>query len=231
MNLKNEITGQTKDHLIWSEEDKTYIHKEVFPKFQQLKKLSRSNGLELAILSGFRSFDTQKGIIEKKIDGTRPILDDNGKTKNPKNLTPSELLESILRWSALPGFSRHHWGTDFDIYDKNALPLGYKIQLIPEEYQKEGPFFKLSEWINELISYDKSLDFFLPYKEDLGGVAKEPWHISFSTLTPQYESNLTYNFFIKFIETKEIPLKNVILERAEEIYNRFIKTYFHYSTI
>ena len=37
MNLKNEITGQTKDHLIWSEEDKTYIHKEVFPKLPDVK--------------------------------------------------------------------------------------------------------------------------------------------------------------------------------------------------
>ncbi len=231
MNLKNEITGQTKDHLLWSEEDKTYIHKDVFPKLQQLKRISQSNGIELGILSGFRSFEAQKVIVEKKIDGTRPIFDDHGKTKNPKDLSPPELLESILRWSALPGFSRHHWGTDFDIYDKSTLPHGYQVQLVPEEYQKRGPFFKLNEWINEIISQEKNTSFFLPYKEDLGGVAQEPWHISFSTLTPQYENNLTYNFFINFIESKEIPLKSVILDRAPEIYNRFIKTYFHSSTI
>ena len=87
MNLKNEITGQTKDHLLWSEEDKTYIHKDVFPKLQQLKRISQSNGIELGILSGFRSFEDQKVIVEKKIDGTRPILDDHGKTKNPKDLS------------------------------------------------------------------------------------------------------------------------------------------------
>ena len=231
MNLKNEITGQTKDHLIWSEEDKTYIHKEVFPKLQLLKKVGRSKGIDLAILSGFRSFETQKGIIEKKINGTRPILDDLGKTKDPKDLTPSELLESILRWSALPGFSRHHWGTDFDIYDKKALPPGYQIQLIPEEYQEKGPFYELNDWINEITSNDEKSDFFLPYKKDLGGVAKEPWHISFSKLTPQYENSLTYNFFINFVETKEIPLKNVILDRTQEIYSRFIKAYFHHSTM
>ena len=108
MNLKDEITGQTTKHLIWSEEDNTYIHKDVLPKLQHLKELSLSNGIELVILSGFRSFEAQKGIIEKKMNGTRPILDDHGKAKNPKDLTPSELLESILRWSALPGFSRHH---------------------------------------------------------------------------------------------------------------------------
>jgi len=231
MNLKNEITGQTKDHLIWSEEDKTYIHKKVFPKLQLLKKIGRSKGIDLAILSGFRSFETQKGIIEKKINGTRPILDDFGKTKDPKDLTPSKLLESILRWSALPGFSRHHWGTDFDIYDKKALPPGYQIQLTPEEYQEKGPFFELNEWINEITSNDEKSDFFLPYKKDLGGVAKEPWHISFSKLTPQYEKGLTYNFFINFVETKEIPLKNVILDRTQEIYTRFIKAYFHHSTM
>ena len=78
------------------------------------------------------------------MNGTRPILDDHGEAKNPRDLTPSELLESILRWSALPGFSRHHWGTDFDIYDKSTLPHGYQVQLVPEEYQKRGPFFKSS---------------------------------------------------------------------------------------
>ena len=231
MNLKEEITGQTTKHLIWSEEDNTYIHKDVLPKLQHLKELSQSNGIELVILSGFRSFEAQKGIIEKKMNGTRPILDDHGEAKNPKDLTPSELLESILRWSALPGFSRHHWGTDFDIYDKNGLPPGYQVQLVPDEYKEGGPFYKLNEWISELTSQDKSSDFFLPYKRDLGGVAKEPWHISFSTSTPQYENSLTYNFFINFVEEKEIPLKDVILERAQEIYNRFIKAYFHYSTI
>ena len=231
MHLKNEITGQTTEHLIWSDEDNTYIHKDVFSKIQYLKQLSQSNGINLGILSGFRSFEVQKGIVEKKINGTRPILDDYGKTKNPKDLPPSELLESILRWSALPGFSRHHWGTDFDIYDKNALPPGYQIQLIPAEYEKQGPFYKLNKWINELILKDNSLEFFLPYKRDLGGVAKEPWHISFSTLTPQYEKNLTYNFFINFIEEKEIPLKDFVLERAQEVYNRFIKAYFYHSTI
>ncbi|MCZ8486094.1 D-alanyl-D-alanine carboxypeptidase family protein [Vibrio lentus] len=25
-------------------------------------------------------------------------------------------LSAILRWSALPGASRHHWGCDFDVF-------------------------------------------------------------------------------------------------------------------
>ncbi len=231
MDLKSEITGQTKDHLIWSQEDRTYIHKKVFPKLQHLKRLGQSNGIDLTILSGFRSFEAQKSIIEKKINGTRPILDDRGEVKDPKNLGPSELLDSILRWSALPGFSRHHWGTDFDVYDKKTLPLDYKIQLIPEEYQEKGPFYNLSQWIDELSSSQKQVGFFLPYKKDMGGVAREPWHISFSTLTPKYEEGLTYNFFMEFIQTSDIPLKEVILERSKEIYERFIKAYFHCSTI
>ena len=231
MNLKNEITGKTKDHLIWSEEDKTYVHREVFTQLKALKNFGRSKGIDLRILSGYRSFETQKNIVEKKIKGTLPILNDYGEVKDPKSLTPSTLLDSILRWSALPGFSRHHWGTDFDIYDKKTLPLNYQIQLVPEEYQKNGPFQKLSEWIESLSSSQKELGLSLPYKKDLGGVAKEPWHISFSALAPQYEETLTYDFFINFIHTNDIPLKKVILERSQEIYNRFIKAYFGCSTI
>ena len=34
--------------------------------------------------------------------------------------------DAILLWSALPGASRHHWGTDFDVFDRAAVPPDYR---------------------------------------------------------------------------------------------------------
>lgn len=223
---EKELTGQTTSHLIWDKFDQTYIHKDVSAKFQTLKKLASDQGLSLGVVSGFRSFELQKSIIEKKISGERPILDDLGHTKKVEELSQDELLFSILRWSALPGLSRHHWGSDFDIYDKNTIPDQYSIQLIPEEYEKGGPFTKLSEWLKELSRSPLNPGLFFPYEQDLGGVAREPWHISFSPLVPQFESTLDYPFFRRFIEENDIPLKSIILQKSEEIFERFIASSF-----
>ena len=35
-------------------------------------------------------------------------------------LPPRERVDAILHWSALPGASRHHWGTDLDLIDRRA---------------------------------------------------------------------------------------------------------------
>ena len=51
-----------------------------------------------------------------------------------------ERIEAILPWSALPGASRHHWGTDVDLIDRKATPPGYRVQLTPEEFEPGGPF-------------------------------------------------------------------------------------------
>ena len=40
-------------------------------------------------------------------------------------------MVGILEWSALPGASRHHWGSEFDVFDLAALPEGYRVQLLP----------------------------------------------------------------------------------------------------
>ena len=223
---EKELTGQTTGHLVWEELDQTYIHKDVSAKFQILKKLASNEGFSLGVVSGFRSFDLQKSIIEKKVSGERPILDDSGQIKKVEELSQSELLFSILRWSALPGLSRHHWGTDFDIYDKESIPKNYSIQLTPDEYENGGPFTTLSEWLQELSRSSFNPGLFFPYEEDLGGVAREPWHISFSPLVPQFEKALSHSFFRRFIEENDIPLKSIILQKSEEIFERFIASSF-----
>ena len=42
----------------------------------------------------------------------------------PRRSTTAARIDAILCWSALPGGSRHHWGTDCDVIDAAALPAG-----------------------------------------------------------------------------------------------------------
>jgi hypothetical protein len=51
-----------------------------------------------------------------------PLLDAHNQPLDALQLGETERLHAILHWSALPGTSRHHWGTDLDIYDPTACP-------------------------------------------------------------------------------------------------------------
>jgi len=90
--------------------------------FAALRRAARHAGLELVAVSGFRDFDRQLEIWNAKYAGTRPVLDAAGALLDMAVLEPAQRIDAILRWSALPGASRHHWGTDFDLIDAGAVP-------------------------------------------------------------------------------------------------------------
>ncbi len=112
-----------------------------------------------------------------KYRGERPLYDAAGNVRDHASLDASELIEGILCWSALPGASRHHWGTDIDVVDRAAMPEGYRYKLVPEEYAAGGVFDALNVWLDANIA---RFGFYRPYAEYRGGVHPEPWHLSFA---------------------------------------------------
>ena len=54
-------------------------------------------------------------------------------------------------FSALPGASRHHWGTDIDVYDANAVSSDYVVQLSLKEVGSGGVFDSLHKWLDLLM--------------------------------------------------------------------------------
>lgn len=75
-------------------------------------------GVVLAAISAFRSFDYQRQIIERKL---------------AKGLT----IDQIITVSALPGFSEHHTGRAIDIGTPGCPP-------VTEEFEQTPAF----EWLN-----------------------------------------------------------------------------------
>ncbi|MFN2168980.1 MAG: M15 family metallopeptidase, partial [Anaerolineae bacterium] len=128
-------------------------------------------GFELAIASSFRSFERQRAIWNAKACGARPVHDDVGCAIDMARLDPAQQLRAILRFSALPGASRHHWGTDLDVYDAAAVAPGYQLRLSPEEVADEGVFGPLHRWLDGRMAAGRSHGFYRPYGVDRGGVA------------------------------------------------------------
>ncbi|GIC76010.1 M15 family metallopeptidase [Moritella sp. F3] len=195
------------------------IHQQTLPAFQQLQTRAKQAGFNLDVVSCFRSFEQQLLIWNNKFNGLRPILDHDSQPLDTAILSEEQKVFAILRWSMLPGASRHHWGTEIDVCDYSALPAGYQLQLIPQEYDEGGYLAALSTWLDNNIA---DCGFYRPYRQDLGGVSREPWHLSYLPMATQAQQAHTLAVITDTIRNADIQGKATILANIEQIYRQYI---------
>ena len=148
-------------------------------------------------------------------------MDELGQPMDIASLGAWSKIQAIMRWSALPGASRHHWGTDFDIYDAKAMPEGYQIKLTPDEVQGKGLFTPMHDWLDQYIQAGHTA-FYRPYEFDTGGIAPERWHLSYRPLADQYAALQTVDVIAQRLQQSKILLLDTVIEHLDEIYNRYI---------
>ena len=214
-----ELTGKVRTHIEQLEEPRVALHREVVAPFRSLRAAAAKEGLDVMPFSAFRDFQAQVEIWNRKFRGERPLYDRDGNERNRARLSEPEIVEAILVWSAVPGASRHHWGSEIDIYDRATLPEGYRVKLLPEEYLPGGVFERLADWLNDNL---QRFDFFRPYDEDRGGVYPEPWHISYAPVAAQAQSALTAEVIAGALHDSDVLGKDIVLAQLPEIYQRYV---------
>ena len=140
-------------------------------------------------------------------------------------MSPGDRLHAILRYSAIPGTSRHHWGTDLDVYDARAVPEGYRLQLSTAEVSAGGPFDALHCWLDERMAAQTSHGFYRPYSEDRGGVAPERWHLSYAPLSREWERRMSAEVLVACwnANSAELQLRDEIEKTLPEILQRYVE--------
>ena len=216
--LTEQLTGQVRSHLS-DIGNNILIHSDALIDFYGLQQAAKTAGFNLQIASGFRSFERQLSIWNNKYSGKRPILDKNEQPLELQQLSELEKLYAILHWSAIPGTSRHHWGSDFDIFDPDLLPDNQGLQLTVSEYCHGGYFQELSLWLSENMGL---FGFYRPYHSFLGGVSAEPWHISYYPVADKALKQLEINLIYDLIIEKNVVGKSLICQQLPIIYKRFI---------
>lgn len=219
------LTGRSREHLCLDAEAAALgvpVHRDVVDPFLRLQADAAAAGFDLQILSGFRDFQQQRSIWNRKATGQRAVLDSDARPLDIGRMTPEELVFAILRWSALPGGSRHHWGTDLDVFDANAVPPGYEIELIPAEVDSGGMFGPLHDWLDERMAAGTAHGFFRPYDLDRGGVAPERWHLSHGPVASGFESAFTPDTLRDAVQAGELELAPTILAHLDRIHARFV---------
>ena len=218
-----ELTGKTEDHLELVPELDVYVHQDICKPLLALKKEAKKEGFDLCVASGYRSYERQERIWNNKTSGKAPVLDSRGEKVDGGTLSPQELVYAVCRWSAIPGASRHHWGTDVDVYDQNALPSSdYKVQLSPQEVEEQGIFAPFHEWLDSRIKNNKTHGFMRPYQRDTGGIYPERWHLSFLKVAGKYQEDYTFDFFCQMLDEASFHLQNIVHIHRQDIYSRFI---------
>lgn len=219
------LTGRTEAHLC-AAADATVIgapvHASVVTPFLRLREAAEAAGFELAVASGFRGFARQLSIWNRKVQGELAVLDDRGEPLDVARLAPMELVLAILRWSALPGASRHHWGTDVDVYDERARPAGYDVDLVPAEVEAGGMFAPLHQWLDTRIARGESFGFARPYDLDRGGIAPERWHLSYVPVAVEFARHLSPDVLRATLEDADLMLRDTVLANLDEIVARFV---------
>lgn len=195
-----------------------------------LQKSAAQVGFDLAIASAYRSFNRQLLIWNEKATGIRPVFDAQGQPLLIDAMSETNLVFAILRWSALPGGSRHHWGTDVDVYDRLAVADNYAVQLNNEEVQSGGVFAPLHDWLDQRIKDQQSFGFYRPYttvpiSQDLkpSGIAAERWHLSHRPSADLFSQQLTIDVLYQVIKAQEdLQLQSTVLAHLDEIFTTFI---------
>lgn len=145
------------------------MRKEAYDAFVKMRAAAAEAGFDIHVVSSYRNYAHQNRIWERKYQRF---------TK--QGLSPINAIKKIIAYSTIPGTSRHHWGTDIDIIDKNATYSG--DVLVPKKFHGDGPFCKLREWLEKNAN---TYGFYIVYTDNANrkGFKYEPWHYTYAPLS------------------------------------------------
>jgi len=171
--------------------DTIKLEKNTFDAFNKMQIAAKEDGIDLKIVSAYRGYDRQKLIWNTKFK----------KFTTEFKLKPSQAVYEIIRFSTIPGTSRHHWGTEIDIIDNN-YPDEEDV-LIAKKFEKGGIFFKVKNWLN--LNSEK-FGFYITYNNDPNrkGFEHEPWHYSYAPISKKMLLLFLKSDLKKFIKKGEI---------------------------
>ncbi len=156
--------------IAYADQEGRYMQNDAYDSFKKMHAAAKKDGISLTIKSAARNFTYQKGIWERKWTGATLLEGKENAAIAYKNYT--ERAIAILKYSSMPGSSRHHWGTDIDL---NAFT---------NSYFESGQGKKEFDWLEANAS---KYGYCRPYTK-LGtdrssGYQEEKWHWSFRPIS------------------------------------------------
>jgi LAS superfamily LD-carboxypeptidase LdcB len=214
-----ELTGRSRGLIVDLHAPQCSLHHAVIEPFLALRAAAATDGIELLPVSSFRDFSRQLAIWNGKCRGERELRDSTGALLACDQLDEEALVSAILLWSALPGASRHHWGTDFDVVDAAAMPEGYRPQLTTQEFAPGGVFARLEAW---LAANAERFGFYRPYTTWRGGFQPEPWHLSHAAVAEQALQQYSVEVLRQALDGADLAARSAVQRRLPQIVENYV---------
>ncbi len=180
----------------WSE---AKLLREPADALESLTRAARADGVDVWARSGYRSLSQQRYLWNSKYRGLSTVRgDDGGRLTLTREHSAAEKVRLILSYTAFPGTSRHHWGTDVDVAQTFAdgcadllLREGLEPSSSEEPAEPESGgepaagrkagrdgdgCLPAQRW---LAARAHEFGWYLVYDVARGGVEPEPWHWSY----------------------------------------------------
>ncbi len=194
----------SKNMLLGKEKIKLYgkgyqLQKEAYLSLERMRKAALTKNVRIHVVSSYRSFAHQNRIWSRKY-----------KTFKKKGYSIKNAVNKVKEYSAIPGTSRHHWGTDVDLTDYNKKHLKNNLQKTKSQQRYEKWMDANAHKFGFYRTYTKN-----PFRK---GYKYESWHYSYRKIAkPMLEEYMKLD--IVSILSKEKIAGNSVFTK------QFLKTY------
>ncbi|MGC9330627.1 MAG: M15 family metallopeptidase [Bacteroidales bacterium] len=208
MPSKNELMGKItpSNHPDFVKVDSTlsyfpeiYLRKNTYNAFLKMRQAALKDSIDIIIRSGTRTFYEQRYIWNQKFTGNRK----HGKGYLDQYFSDSAKVANLLAYTAVPGTSRHHWGTDIDINETSHV-------YFKREYGK-----KVYDWLMENAADYGFYQVYVPFGDKrTTGYNTEEWHWTYKPesdkFTQAYRNKISYHELTGFHGENEIQKFEII---------------------
>ncbi|MCC5918006.1 MAG: M15 family metallopeptidase [Cryomorphaceae bacterium] len=166
-----------------------YLRNEVLEALLKMAKEAEKDGIKLMVVSAYRSYYRQKTIWNNKYNRYTGSAEDR--------------VKKILRYSSMPGTSRHHWGTDFD------------LNSVEPAFFETPSGIAIYEWLQKnahLYGFYQPYQTFNSWRD--AGYYEEKWHWSYKPIadkmTRAYRWTISYSDISGFLGSQLAAEMDVI---------------------
>ena len=172
--------------------DTIRLEKNTFQAFKKMRNAAKKDGIDLKIVSSYRSYERQKLIWNNKFI----------KYTQEFKLKPEWPIRSLARIDIIDGKFAD---------EKNVL--------ISEKFMKGGIFFNIKKWLDKNSA---KFGFYITYDDDPNrkGFEYEPWHFSYYPISKKMLSLFLKSDLKKIIKTDEIKGSEYFTDEFIEMYKK-----------
>jgi LAS superfamily LD-carboxypeptidase LdcB len=199
---------------------------------ESLSRAAKADGVDCWARSGHRSLRQQRYLWNARYRGQEDVRwTDGRRAPLDATMSPEERVRQILGYTAFPGTSRHHWGTDVDIaqsYGDHCADLllsraagsgGEGGANGGATSPREADCLPVQRWLAE---HAAEYGWCLVYDVGRGGFQPEPWHWSYLSFAVPALARYMEEVTADLLRDRDVDGDTVVLDDFEAYRQRYL---------